>query len=362
MFCDFDAFQRGTKMSQNENPSVLIGELGDGNRVIGSISLNAPEKLNAFDIDMLVQIAQALDAWKKDDRIAAILIHSPHGKAFCAGGDVKSIVVSMKDRTAEEVADEFFTTEYFIDHEIHEYPKPIVCWAHGITMGGGIGLMNGAKFRIVNETTVMAMPEISIGLFPDVGSSYFLNLFSHGLGLYLGLTGHRFSGHDAIDWEMADYFIPQSMKHKVVTDLSKLEWTDNPGANGKLIEKYLQDVCDVTPERDIETYDYLAGMNYEDLCDELRENIYFAEGSRLSRRLIFELLKWGQGKTLRECFEMEWVLAQNCVAKGDFKEGVRALLIDKDKLPSWGTVGDFEAYFKWDGANTLAKKFDEAGY
>ena len=222
--------------------------------------------------------------------------------------------------------------------------------------------MNGCDFRVVNETSVLAMPEISIGLFPDVGASYFLNLFSHGLGLYLGLTGHRFTGHDAIDWELADHFIPQSMKHKVLKSLSELEWTENPGANGKLIEECLGSVSDVVPERDIDEKDHLASLNFEELCDELRENLYFTEGSRISRRLIYELMKWGQGKNLRECFEMEWIVAMNCVLKGDFKEGVRALLIDKDKQPAWGMVGDYESYFKWEGEHLLAKRFDEAGY
>lgn len=349
-------------MSQNEIETVLIGEIGQGDRVLGSITLNAPDKLNAIDIVMLNKIGQALDAWKKDPRIAGVLLHSTHGKAFCAGGDVKTLVLNMRSGNASEVAQEFFATEYFVDHEIHQYPKPIICWAHGITMGGGIGLMNGCDFRIVNETTTMAMPEITIGLFPDVGASYFLNLFSHGLGLYLGLTGHRFSGHDAIDYELADRFIPQPMKHKLLSQLENIAWTDHPGENTKLIELCLDKMSDIVPEREVDERDDLASLNYEDLCDELRENIHFAEGSRLSRRLIYELMKRGQGKSIRECFEMEWVLAVNCALEGDFQEGVRALLIDKDKRPSWGTVGDYEKYFKWDGKNLLAEKFLKAGY
>ena len=179
-------------------PTVVFSEEDSGRFKVGYVALNNPRALNALDLGMLRLMEDKLLEWRQDEDLACVVLYAESEKAFCAGGDVKSLVMALQRDGTIAAARDYFTTEYFVDYLIHVYPKPILCWADGITMGGGIGIMNGAAYRVVTERTVMAMPEIAIGLFPDVGGTYFLNRLPAGLGLFLGLTSARISGHDAV--------------------------------------------------------------------------------------------------------------------------------------------------------------------
>ena len=136
--------------------------------------------------------------WRERADIVCVVLHADSEKAFCAGGDVKALVTQLNASADIQIGADFFSQEYFVDYLIHSYPKPMLCWADGITMGGGIGIMNGASCRVVTERTMMAMPEIAIGLFPDVGGTYFLNRMPDGVGMFSGLTSARFNGADAV--------------------------------------------------------------------------------------------------------------------------------------------------------------------
>ena len=173
---------------------------------IGVITLNAEKTLNALSLDMIDLMAEQLALWSTDDNIALVLMQAAGEKAFCAGGDLQNLYQSMlthhasvdkDDVRANQYACDFFNREYRLDYLIHTYPKPILCWGHGIVMGGGIGLMAGASHRVVTEKSRLAMPEIGIGLFPDVGGSYFLNRMPGKLGLFLALTGAMVNAADA---------------------------------------------------------------------------------------------------------------------------------------------------------------------
>ncbi|EWG99884.1 hypothetical protein Q427_22465 [Halomonas sp. BC04] len=167
----------------------------DGGR-IGVATLNAPKSLNALTLTMAQQLMAKLDAWAVDRSIVAVWLEGAGEKAFCAGGDVVALYRSMTEEGENRgsgrdsvFAETYFTTEYRLDYRIHTYPKPILLWGDGIIMGGGLGLTAGASHRIVTETTRIAMPEITIGLYPDIGASWFLNRMPPGIGAYLGITG-----------------------------------------------------------------------------------------------------------------------------------------------------------------------------
>ena len=202
-------------------------------RGIGMMTLNAEKTLNALSLEMIDLMAEQLAAWSTDDNIAMVFMQAAGEKAFCAGGDLQNLYQSMlthhasaekNDIRANPYACDFFNREYRLDYFIHTYPKPILCWGHGIVMGGGIGLMAGASHRVVTEKSRLAMPEIGIGLFPDVGGSYFLNRMPGKLGLFLALTGAMINAADAKFTKLADYAIAQVDKASVLEKLLQQPW------------------------------------------------------------------------------------------------------------------------------------------
>lgn len=332
---------------------------------IGLISLNAPKALNSLDRDMCMAMADKLTAWKNDDSIKAVILKGNGDKAFCAGGDVVSLYNSMKNN--ESYHKDFFKHEYHLDLMIHEYSKPIVCFARGIVMGGGIGIMNGSSHRIVTETTMMAMPEITIGLFPDVGGSYFLNQMPGNMGLFLGLTGARFYGADALYLNMADYFFKDEQLQEVENHLLNYEFTENPNQDVKdVIQHFSNKVAHDIPESSLkENQNMINELVSGDTIYEVDKNLRsysgddkiisravdtYTKGSPTSAFVIFEQIQRGKGKTIQEVFEMEGKMALNFGDSHDFPEGVRALLIDKDKNPDWkfkelSEITDVDKYF-----------------
>jgi len=231
-------------ISDNPQAAVIVSEEPAGRLKLGFLRLNNPSSLNALDLDMLQTIERKLFEWRQRNDIACTVLHADSDKAFCAGGDVKALAMALQRDGTIEPARDYFTTEYFVDYLIHVYPKPILCWADGITMGGGIGIMNGASYRVVTERSVLAMPEIAIGLFPDVGGTYFLNQLPAGLGLFLGLTGARFSGLDAVAIGMADGLIRAEKKTEALSGLTRLSWTADPRQNKETLRSYLAAVAE----------------------------------------------------------------------------------------------------------------------
>ena len=338
------------------DPEVLVAEMPAASGLIGVLTLNSEKTLNALSINMVRIISDALSAWQDNAEIAAIVIQGQGSKAFCAGGDVQALYHSAthQEDGACVDAEQFFIEEYQLDYMIHTYDKPIVCIGHGIVMGGGLGLLAGASHRIVCESTKLAMPEITIGLFPDVGGTLFLNQVPYNLGYFLALTGAMINASDTLFCRLADVIVAQADIDKVLEALYKLDLSDNPEANHQLVSESINTFASpkslVKPSLLQQNIRVLENaFQHNSLCqivnsvkefDDSNEFLCRAKknmlaGSPLSLVMIYEQLKRHRHSDLQSIFKSELILATNLVRHPDFAEGVRALLIDKDKSPQW---------------------------
>src|SRR5210317_2329465 len=212
---------------------ILFEELPAAAGKLGRVTLSVAATLNSLTLEMVDLLQAQLDAWRDDDSIAAIFIEGAGDKAFCAGGDVQALYRSATATPGGpcEYAEDFFTREYRMNYTLHTYGKPIVCWGHGIVMGGGLGVMAGCSHRVVTQKTRIAMPEVTIALFPDVGGSWFLNHMPGKSGLFLALSGASINAADAIYVGIADRFISSDRKSQVLEQLLLQSWSAYARAN-----------------------------------------------------------------------------------------------------------------------------------
>ena len=336
---------------------------------IAFAELNSIKSLNALSLTMIEQLKSKLDEWQLDESIVAVLLLGAGEKAFCAGGDVVSVCRDLQQYQSplsdEKIADEqiksslaadFFQKEYQLDLLIHNYTKPIIVWADGYVMGGGVGLMAGASHRICTEKTKMSMPEITIGLYPDVGASYFLNKMPNNIGLFLGLTGAIINGSDAKYLGLADYLVSNHAISKLEEKLFSLDWQKNkqdfklidevlleldqnyfssgllPESPARKNEELIKQVTNFVEIKDI--YKAITEAEQDDPWFKKAQN-RLSKGSSLSACIIHQQLSETSNKTLEQCFTLEYNLSLRCCQYPEFSEGVRALLIDKDHSPKW---------------------------
>lgn len=324
----------------------------DGRR-IGVARLNAPRALNALSLDMIRLLQPRLDSWAKDPAIVAVWLEGSGDKAFCAGGDVLALYQAMAEGKPAE-GETFFAEEYRLDYSIHTYPKPFIVWGNGIVMGGGLGLMSGASFRVVTESAHVAMPEIGIGLFPDVGGGWFLNRMPGRVGLFLGLTGAAMNAADAIFAGLADRFIPQAERESTFVALLEAEWGD-VRSDDAVINRILREREASAAEQRSESqlrrhFDLIQSLTDADDVEQLVSKLSayqgdvawlqkaansVAKGSPVSAVLFYKQLSRSRHASLAQVFDQELVMAANALRAGEFAEGVRALLVDKDKQPRW---------------------------
>lgn len=344
-------------MSLAEQPVLFTQHETAVGKVIGHAMLNLPKSLNALNLDMVELLLDKLSQWQQDPSVVAVVLSGVGEKAFCAGGDVVSLHNAMKESPGQipASAQAFFTREYTLDYLIHTYSKPFIVLGSGIVMGGGMGLFAGASHRVVSDTTRMAMPEVTIGLFPDVGGSYFLPKMPNKLGLFLGLTGVQFNGADAVYLGLADYGIAGVSAEMVLNALTSVSFSDDSSNNHELITGVLQqlqnsfgdlpasqiqlhkDMLDKVLQGDTDAaiYSNIAALADNEDKWLQRAGKTFCSGSPITVRLVTEQMHRGATLSLLDCFKMELNMACECTALGEFQEGVRALLIDKDGQPQW---------------------------
>jgi enoyl-CoA hydratase/carnithine racemase len=328
----------------------------DGNA--GVITLNRPKALNALSLSMIREMTRILMEWKDDPLVRTIIIQSANEKAFCSGGDVRS-VYEAKLRGDKDYLVAIFQEEYLLNYIISVYPKPYISLIDGIAMGGGLGISIHGTHRIVTERTSMAMPESNIGFFPDVGSSYFLNRCPGEIGTFLGVLGESISGEDALYTGLATHRVDSAEIPAVYQALLEAESASD-------VDDILQDAaggqqdCFLSTHRNLidKCFSYhtveeiFAALQQESDpigCEWLKRSL---KKSPTSLKVALAVLRRSKGMSLKEVLALDFIVSQHCVKGHDFFEGIRAVLVDKDQRPLWkpSTLEDvtpemIEAYF-----------------
>ena len=311
-------------------PEILF-DVSDG---LALVTLNRPAALNALTLGMIRAFHAKLDAWATDASVRLVAVRGAGEKGFCAGGDIRALY----DGRGTAITADFFREEYRLNHAIFHYPKPYVALMGGIAMGGGVGVSVHARHRVVCEATVFAMPETGIGLFTDVGGSYFLPRMPGKLGVYLALTGARLRAADCLYGGIADAFVPTG-RHEELIAVSRSgdiqpalrRFAGDAGAAPMAAHRATIDRC-------------FAGGTVEAIVSALeREGTEWAAAalrvmagkSPTSQKIALRQIRLGASLGFDDCMRMEYRLSQHLMAAHDFFEGVRAVVIDKDQAPRW---------------------------
>ena len=352
-------------------PVLFDTELTDCGHLIGIMTLNMPKSLNALSVEMCQLLSKQLEQWQADDQVVALVLKGAGDKAFCAGGDIRKLYDSMSTSAPipNPYATEFFGNEYNLYRQMHFYTKPLIMWGDGIIMGGGMGLMAGCSHRLVTERTRFAMPEVTIGLFPDASGSWFLQRMPAKIGLFLGLTGAMCNGNDALLVNLAEYAVASSDYDAIIQRLKQSDWqvaaenTDKCHNNSahSIVSRALaaQPVTDL-PDSKLATYwrpiqqlmnngglgdidallqsdEALAQLDTDFAGDSWTQRAVatYRHGCPATAALTYALYHKVTDLSIEQVLYLETNVAVHCAANPDFKEGVRALLIDKDRSPQW---------------------------
>lgn len=337
---------------------VLFENIATANgKFIGQAILNVEGTLNSLTLEMVDLLLSQLTKWQADDSIVAVLVRGAGEKALCAGGDVQALHQSSVSQPGGpcEYAETFFEREYRLDYLLHQYLKPTIVWGHGIVMGGGLGILAACKHRIVTEKTRIAMPEVTIALFPDVGGSYFLNKMPGSCGRFLALTAASINAADSLYSGIADYFMSHQQYEQLSEALVQLPWSgdkfDDDNLLSSAIHKLEQHAIEKMPPGNLESHqtqiDQLCnGDDVNVIADRigklqtddkwlLKAKSGLSGGSPLAIKWIFKQLNLAKNLSLKDVFQAELLLGTNIMRHPEFAEGVRALLIDKDQSPTW---------------------------
>lgn len=349
-------------------PAVLLDTLPTHSGLHwGVATLNAPAALNALSPAMVETLATQLARWAVDPGVAGVLLQASGDKAFCAGGDIRQIYQEIggdNHRQPNAAVQSFFSSQYALDYAIHTYPKPLLCWGHGIVMGGGLGLMAGASHRVVTPGSRLAMPEIGIGLYPDVGGSWFLRRMPGRVGLFLALTGAPLNAADALFCGLADHALPHADKAAVLQAMAGGPWTRDAPHNRASLSRLLgQQAAAAVPTSPVRAHfdqiqQLMAGEDLQDIDTRLRAlqtddswlanaAATYAQGCPTSAALAHALWQRCLHLSLADVFRLEYTVSLGCCAHPNFGEGVRALLVDKDRKPRWSPARLAEVTPAW---------------
>lgn len=321
----------------------------------GIIRLTRTRALNALSHEMINAIYKALKHWENDDKVRCIIVEG-EGRAFCAGGDVVAVYKAQQEKSP--IAHEYFRDEYRLNLLISEYKKPYISFWDGIVMGGGAGISVHGSHRVTTEKCMFAMPETGIGLFPDVGGSYFLSRLPDNLGLYMGLTGSRLGWGDCLKSGLATHAIAShninEAKKKLIDTgdaAYALTQDEHPVAEMSLSQLELIRECfNGSSLNDILRNLEQKQVGGDEFADEILQIL--ASRSPSSLMVTFRQLQLGKNMPMPEVMRMEYGIARHMLQKHDFMEGIRAALIDKGDTPQWQpatlqelTQADIDAYF-----------------
>ena len=335
-------------MGENEDVLVTV------DRGIGLITLNRPKAINSLTTPMVSAISQALAKWDSDDDVSAVVVDGAGERGLCAGGDIVAIYHSAQADGAETRV--FWYEEYLLNAQIGRFSKPYVALMDGIVMGGGVGVAVHGSVRVVTDTTKMAMPEVGIGLIPDVGGTLLLSRTPGLLGLHCALTGAPFNGADAIAMGFADHFVPHDaladFKNAIVADgidAALAAHAKEPPPSSLLAQREWIDEC-------------YTGESVEDIVAALRghdagpandaANLIMTR-SPIGLSVALEAVRRAAKlDTLEDVLRQEYRTSCGALRSHDLVEGIRAQVIDKDRNPKWSpaslaavTTADVEAYF-----------------
>ncbi|MBC6416060.1 MAG: enoyl-CoA hydratase/isomerase family protein [Bdellovibrionales bacterium] len=325
--------------------------------ILLEVKLNNPKKLNALNYEMIESLNREFSKWIHREDLSAVFIHCVEGRAFCAGGDIVGLYHLIQENKKHEekllsVVKDFFHKEYTTNYLLRQFNKPIVLWGDGIVMGGGMGLFMSASHPVATENSLFAMPEVSIGFFPDVGASYFLTRLRKDLGKYLALTACLWNAKTNQFLGLNKWFFEHKDKQKIFDFLKQKSFKDKKDFDVQLqsiyktpdflsqqscwIQEFEKEIVKYLEFEDLKTfYDHFSQSDFSD--KQWNKNLQnFLKASPTSLALVFEQFKRAKKQEdLKALFEMETIIAFRTCLKHDFSEGIRALLVDKTKKPYW---------------------------
>ncbi|KAH8801696.1 mitochondrial 3-hydroxyisobutyryl-CoA hydrolase-like protein [Xylogone sp. PMI_703] len=378
--------------SSNEEIKELPGDEPEDvlfNNLYGvrTIELNRPKKLHSLNGSMIRKIVPRLQEWAKSDMANVVVIKGSGPKAFCAGGDVTSLAAdNLNGPEGQQRSSDYFALEYKLDHLIATYSKPYVAFMDGITMGGGVGLSVHAPFRIATERTLFAMPETTIGLFPDVGASFFLPRMPGAVGTYLALTSEKLKGVNVFYAGVATHYIHSSALPALESRLAELRFKDYESLENRLetINNTIEEFCTGLPHDEPMLLSgelrnaidrCFSKNNVADIIDALKAEqgahkewaektlATLYQRSPTSVHVTLRQMRLGRRWSIAETFQREHQIASKFMRHPDFTEGVHALLIRKDGKPQWkpASLDDIkrgdniaEPFFEVEGTRRLA--------
>ena len=305
----------------------------------GRLSLNRPKAIHALNLPMCRAMIDALVKWREDDAIEAIIIDHSEGRGFCAGGDIRMLAESGAHDGTE--ARQFFHTEYRLNHLLFTYAKPVVAFMDGITMGGGVGISQPAKYRVATEHTRFAMPETGIGLFPDVGGGWYLPRLEGRVGVYLALTGARLDGAECLALGLATHYLPSEKLAE-----AKARIAQHPDRIGGILGELSVTAPPAAIMQHIDRINRLfASDSYEEILAALEADggewaekelaTLHGKSPQTCKVALRQLKEGGKMHDFAAQMTQEYAIGSRVVQMHDFIEGVRALIIDKDNSPKW---------------------------
>ncbi|WP_240675905.1 enoyl-CoA hydratase/isomerase family protein [Ammoniphilus sp. CFH 90114] len=320
-------------------------------RGVGWITLNRPRALNALSYEMVTELEQIFMNWKDDDQVSLIYLEGAGERGLCAGGDIRSLY-DRRDADIIPFATPYFQSEYRMDYLIHHYPKPVIAIMDGYVMGGGVGISNGASLRMVTEKTKWAMPEMNIGFFPDVGASYFLSQMPGSFGTYLALTAETITAADVLFLGAADYYVQSERLADLKQAVQQEDWTTVDSLEqglDRLVKRFSESspLSSTLKQAQDKVNHHFSLGTIEAILQSLKQAAKLGdtwaeekartleEKSPTSLKIALEQIKRGRTLSLGECFQMEINLGMNFMVSDDFHEGVRAVVVDKDRRPRW---------------------------